>query len=413
MRLYRLSNTDVTALIEEKENLNKMIEFLNSILNDEEVLKNQIKKSLQEIKKEYATPRRTEIKDEITEIKIDAMEMIPKENVVVVVTNDGYVKKIPLKSYTSASSEPTTLKPGDYITGLYSTTSKDTLLLFTNLGHYLYVPIHEIQETKWKELGKHISNIIPLAPEESIIGNILIDDLNSVITLVTKEGTTKRINIKELIVSRYSKPINAMKLKENDEVVSAFIDYGNTLFITKNGYYLYFDSEEITIVSSKAAGVKGIKLRDDEVVSGLSVETSKEYIGIITDKNTAKRIKIADLEKASRALKGSILIKKIKSKPYSIFKSFTLDPKNIIGLKIDGVIKGIKAADIPIMDLQSTGSTITKQSLEDVFVATTLIEKKLEEKEKTSANSNEEKVEDNIEEPKELTIDDFINDFKL
>jgi len=197
MRLYRLSNTDVTALIEEKENLNKMIEFLNSILNDEEVLKNQIKKSLQEIKKEYATPRRTEIKDEITEIKIDAMEMIPKENVVVVVTNDGYVKKIPLKSYTSASSEPTTLKPGDYITGLYSTTSKDTLLLFTNLGHYLYVPIHEIQETKWKELGKHISNIIPLAPEESIIGNILIDDLNSVITLVTKEGTTKRINIKD------------------------------------------------------------------------------------------------------------------------------------------------------------------------------------------------------------------------
>ena len=341
------------------------------------------------------------------------MEMIPKENVVVVVTNDGYVKKIPLKSYTSASSEPTTLKPGDYITGLYSTTSKDTLLLFTNLGHYLYVPIHEIQETKWKELGKHISNIIPLAPEESIIGNILIDDLNSVITLVTKEGTTKRINIKELIVSRYSKPINAMKLKENDEVVSAFIDYGNTLFITKNGYYLYFDSEEITIVSSKAAGVKGIKLREDEVVSGLSVETGKEYIGIITDKNTAKRIKIADLEKASRALKGSTLIKKIKSKPYSIFKSFALDPKNIIGLKIDGVIKGIKAADIPIMDLQSTGSTITKQGLEDVFVATTLTEKKLEEKEKTSANSNEEKVEDNIEEPKELTIDDFINDFKL
>ena len=96
-----------------------------------------------------------------------------------------------------------------------------------------------------------------------------------------------------LIVSRYSKPINAMKLKENDEVVSAFIDYGNTLFITKNGYYLYFDSEEITIVSSKAAGVKGIKLRDDEVVSGLSVETSKEYIGIITDKNTAKRIWIS------------------------------------------------------------------------------------------------------------------------
>lgn len=411
MRLYRLSNTDVTALVEEQGNLNKWIEFLSSVINDEEVLKDQIKKSLQEIKKEFATPRRTEIKDEVTEIKIDAMQMIPKENVVAVVTNEGYVKKIPLKSYSSASSEPTTLKPGDYITGLYSTTSKDTLLLFTNLGHYLYVPIHEIQDTKWKELGKHISNIIPLAPEEKIISNILLDNLNEVITLVTREGTTKRINISELVVSRYSKPINAMKLKEKDEVVAAFIDYGNTLFVTKNGYYLYFNSEEITIVSSKAAGVKGIKLKDDEVVAGLSPKQDVDYLGVITDKHTAKRIKITDLEKASRALKGSTLIKRVKSKPYNICNVFTIDSKNIIGLKINGEIKGIKAADIPIMDLASTGSTITKQNLEDSFVATELLEKKLDDKQPAEIVQEENNTSNT--EIEELTIDDFINDFKL
>ncbi len=412
MRLYRLSNTDVTALIEEQGNLQKAIEFLNSIINNEDVLKDQIKKSLQEIKREYASPRRTEIKDEVTEIKIDAMQMIPKENVVVVVTNEGYVKKIPLKSYSSASSEPTTLKPGDYITGLYSTTSKDTLLLFTNLGHYLYVPIHEIQDTKWKELGKHISNIIPLAPEERIIDNILIDNLNDVITIVTKEGTTKRINISELVVSRYSKPINAIKLKDNDEVVSAFIDYGNTIFITKNGYYLYFDSEEITIVSSKAAGVRGIKLKDDEVITGLSLKQDVDYLGIITDKHTAKRIKTNELERASRALKGSSLIKRVKSKPYFISNAFALDIKNIIGLKVNGEIKGIKASDIPIMDMASTGSTITKQNLEDTFVATELLEKKLDENNSKEEQKAEEKNITN-EEIEELTIDDFINDFKL
>ncbi len=412
MRLYRLSNTDVTALIEEQGNLQKAIEFLNSIINNEDVLKDQIKKSLQEIKREYASPRRTEIKDEVTEIKIDAMQMIPKENVVVVVTNEGYVKKIPLKSYSSASSEPTTLKPGDYITGLYSTTSKDTLLLFTNLGHYLYVPIHEIQDTKWKELGKHISNIIPLAPEERIIDNILIDNLNDVITIVTKEGTTKRINISELVVSRYSKPINAIKLKDNDEVVSAFIDHGNTIFITKNGYYLYFDSEEITIVSSKAAGVRGIKLKDDEVITGLSLKQDVDYLGIITDKHTAKRIKTNDLERASRALKGSSLIKRVKSKPYFISNAFALDIKNIIGLKVNGEIKGIKASDIPIMDMASTGSTITKQNLEDTFVATELLEKKLDENNYKEEQKAEEKNITN-EEIEELTIDDFINDFKL
>ena len=213
MRLYRLSNTDVEALIEEQGNLNTMIEFLKSILNDENILKEQIKKSLQEIKKEYANPRRTEINDEVTEIKIDTMDMIPKENVVVVVSNEGYVKKIPFKSYSSVSTEPTVLKPGDYITGLYNTTSKDTLILFTNQGHYLYVPVYELQDTKWKELGKHINNVISLNTDEYIISSMILNNLNDIVTLVTKQGMTKRINVSELIVSRYSKPINCMKLK--------------------------------------------------------------------------------------------------------------------------------------------------------------------------------------------------------
>ena len=118
-----------------------------------------MKLSLKEIEKEFGNPRRTEIRDEVTEIKFDAKDMIPKENVIVVATNEGYVKRIPLKSYVSSSGEPTTLKPGDFIRGLYSTTTLDTLLMFPNLGHYLYVPVHEIVETKWKELGKHISNL--------------------------------------------------------------------------------------------------------------------------------------------------------------------------------------------------------------------------------------------------------------
>ena len=411
MRLYKLSNTDVNLLIEEQDKLHTMIDFLNSVINDEEVLKNQIKISLQEIKKEYATPRRTEIKDEVTEIKIDAMDMIPKENVIVVVTNEGYVKKIPYKSYSASEGEPTILKPGDYITNLYNTTSRDTLLLFTNLGRYLYVPIYEIQDSKWKELGKHINNVIQMSQDERIVDSILIDNLDSIVTLVTKNGSTKRMYIKELIVSRYSKPIICMKLKDGDEVVSAFIDNGKSLFITKNGYYLHFNSEEISIVSSKAAGVKGIKVKDDEVVSGMSLDENTEYLSVITDKNTAKRIKVSELELQSRALKGSSLIKRVKSKPYSITKVLPTNTKNIIGLKMDTEIKGIKASDIPIMDLASTGSTISKQVVDDAFIVSTLVEKKLDE----DAPKKEEVKEKTIEkeEIEELTIDDFLDDFKL
>ena len=224
MQLYRLSNTDINLLLEEQSNLNKMIEFLNSILNDEEILKKQMKSSLSEIKKEFANPRRTEIRDAVTEIKLDPKDMIVKENVIVVATNDGYVKRIPIKSFVSANTEPTTLKPGDFIRGLYSTTSLDTLLMFTNLGHYLYVPVHEIVETKWKELGKHISNLIQIGADEKIISAMILDNKKTNVIMTTKNGITKRTNLEELIVSRYTKPINAMKLKDDDELVSVVKD---------------------------------------------------------------------------------------------------------------------------------------------------------------------------------------------
>jgi topoisomerase-4 subunit A len=202
-----------------------------------------------------------------------------------------------------------------------------------------------------------------------------------------------------------------MKLKDGDEVVSAFIDNGNSLFITKNGYYLYFNSEEISIVSSKAAGVKGIKVKDDEVITGMSLDESIEYLSVITDKNTAKRIKVSELEFQSRALKGSSLIKRVKSKPYNITKVLPTNIKNIIGLKMDTEIKGIKASDIPIMDLTSTGSTISKQVVDDAFIVSTLVEKKLDEdapkKEEVKEKTKEK------EEIEELTIDDFLDDFKL
>ena len=125
LQLYKLTNTDVLELEEEMNKLSKLIEGLKAILSDEEVLKYVMKKELKLIKKEYETPRKTKIEEVIKEIKIDAKEMIPKENVVIVVTNEGYVKRVSAKSY-AASTEDTTLKPGDFITGLYECTTLDS-----------------------------------------------------------------------------------------------------------------------------------------------------------------------------------------------------------------------------------------------------------------------------------------------
>ena len=415
MRLYSLSNTDVNLLLEEQDNLRKMIEFLNSILNDETVLKKQMKNSLNEIKKNFGNDRRTEIRDEVTDIKIDMKEMIQKENVIVAVTSEGYVKRIPLKSYVAANGEPTTLKPGDHIEGLYSTTTLDTLLLFTNQGQYLYVPIHEIVESKWKELGKHISNLIPLAPEEKIISSMILDDPKGYVIMTTKQGVSKRTQLEELIVSRYTKTINAMKLKDGDEMVSAVKDNGKAIFVTASGNYLNIDSNEIPIVGSKASGVRGINVKDDEVVTCLSPTPDKDYLLIATNKSTAKRIRISDLEVSSRAKKGSTLMKKVKTNPYTIISVVPVSIQNTIGVKIDNEISEIKVTEIGIMDLSSTGSSISKYDVEEAFLITDVEESKLDETKQTSTPVEEEKIElpKKKEAAQELTIDDFIDDFKL
>ena len=412
MQLYRLSNTDITQLLEEQTNLHKMIEFLTSILENENILKTQMKKELQEVKKEFANPRRTEIRDEVTDIKIDVKDMIAKENVIVVVTNEGYIKRISQKSYMAAGSEPTTLKPGDYVTGLYNTTTLDTLLLFTNQGHYLYVPVHEIFEVKWKELGKHISNLIPLNAEEKIVSSMILDSKNTNVIMITSGGTTKRCRLEDLIVSRYSKPINAMKLKDGDELVSVVKDNGRAIFITAEGHYVNIDSNEIPIVGAKASGVRGINVKDDKVVSCISPLTLDEYINIFTNKNTTKRIKMSELDTHSRGKKGSTLMKKVKSTNYQITKAVPVTIHSTISVKIDNDFKEIKATEIPIMDFHSTGSTLTKKTIDDVFVVTTLVEIKIDENEEVIRPvQTTEIVEENG--PEEMTIDDFIEDFKL
>ena len=320
LQLYRLTNTDIVVLEEECEKLKNLIEECNKILNNETELKNVMKSELREIKKNYAVPRKTEIRDEIVDIKVDAKEMIPDEKVVVVVTNDGYVKRVSQKSFKT-SDEETTLKPGDFVTGRFLASTKDSLLLFTNLGNYLYVPIHIISETKWKDLGKHISNTIMIKEQEKIIASLVLKDKNKNVTLFTKNGLTKQVAIKDFEVTRYSKPMTAIKLKDNDELINADISKEEVLFVTNKGLALRFNTNEIPVVGSKASGVKGINLKDDYCIYASPIN-KEEYLNIYTNYKTIKRLKLSDITPISRAKKGNMLFKKAKTKDYKILFAY-------------------------------------------------------------------------------------------
>ena len=406
LQLYRLTNTDIVVLEEECEKLKNLIDECNKILNNETELKNVMKSELREIKKNYAVPRKTEIRDEIVDIKVDAKEMIPDEKVIVVVTNDGYVKRVSQKSFKT-SDEETTLKPGDFVTGRFLASTKDSLLLFTNLGNYLYVPIHIIPETKWKDLGKHISNTIMIKEQEKIIASLVLKDKNKNVTLFTKNGLTKQVAIKDFEVTRYSKPMTAIKLKDNDELINADISKEEVLFVTNNGLALRFNTNEIPVVGSKASGVKGINLKDDYCIYASPIN-KEEYLNIYTNYKTIKRLKLSDITPISRAKKGNMLFKKAKTKDYKILFAYLTETKDVNLYKIDTDIHELKNSDIPIMDIASTGSQVKfnydlfalKKELVDLTKTTTVEPKEVEEIKSTKKEE-------------QLSFDAFIDDFKI
>ena len=403
LQLYRLTNTDIVALQDEMEQLKKLIEGLKAILSDEEALKYVMKKELKLVKKEYAEPRKTQIVDEITEIKIDLTSMIQKENVLVTVTNEGYVKRVSTKSWSSSEGE-TLLKPGDYLTGLYETTTLNNLVLFTNLGNYLFIPVYKIFEAKWKELGKHISNLVPLQEGERIIKSFILEEDKN-LTLFTKDGMVKQVSMSDLVVNRFSKTMMAIKLKDNDELVNVTYSDDKTLIITKNGYYLTYDTEEIPIVGAKASGVKGIKLTDDSVIYGGCFKTSEDYINIFTNNNTVKRVKLSELKTISRGKKGNQIIKKIKTVTYLIDYAFITNSRDIVLIKSDSDIKEIKNSDISIMDTSSTGSSLGKMHIDKVDLKAELVKVKKEEIKKEELREEETQ--------RQVSFDDFAKDFKI
>ena len=406
LQLYRLTNSDIEELNKEYENLKIVIAGLEAILSDPEKLKGVMKQELRKIRDEYATPRKTEIKDEVLDISINEEEMIPKEDVIVLVTREGYIKRTSKRSYNE--NEKPLLKDGDYIIGLFEINTKDTVLLFTNLGNFLYIPVYTIPQAAWKELGKHVSNIIKLDSNEEVISAIKVEDFKKDIdiTIATSLGMIKRTKLSEFKLLRYNKPVGCIKLKDDDTVVSVFVSLYNNIFVaSSDGLGLWFDINEIPIVGLKTSGVKSINLKGDKVVS-VSNFDELDYVTVIMNKGTGKRVKLSEFEKSSRARRGLMIVREVKANPYKIVKAFTIPSNNHIGLVTED-IKEIKLTELSIMDRYSTGGNITKGKIKDAFIVIDSLNKS----DITSIiNENSIKPRPSIKEIDErlMTIDDFI-----
>ncbi len=320
LQLYKLSSTDVEALIKENDELQQLVDRLNLILSSEKELLKVIKNELKEVNKVLGHERRSVIEHEVSKLEINAQELISKEDVAVNLSKDGYIKRTSLKSFNASTI--CGLKDTDSTIFQKVVSTLDTLLVFTNLGNYFFIPVYKIEDCKWKDLGVHINRIAPLDRNERVIDAIAVNDFNKGgnILLCTKNGLMKQTLLKDFEVLRYSKTVRAMKLNAEDELVG--VSYVNNplevAVVTKNAELLRFRASEIALYGTQASGIKSISLKpSDQVVSAFYTNINQDVL-LLTTRGYIKRMKVDEFTLSKRCRAGQSAIKFIKANPHYI-----------------------------------------------------------------------------------------------
>ena len=375
LQLYRLTNTDITILQEEKLDLNERVATLTSILKSEKTLLQVMKQELRELKKKYATPRLTEIQAEIKEIKIETEILIPEEEVYVVATKQGYYKRVSPRSFASSAPEENGLREGDEVLLVQKVSTLDSLILFTSKGNYLHLPVHEIPEAKWKDVGHHLSQSISLATNEIILAGMVKEKDSTeayqdwTVVFFTKEGLVKQTALNEFNTYRgyKTRTSNAIKLKTaTDEVVAIELvpNQEQEIFIvTHCGFGLRYELSEVPVVGTVASGVKAINLRKDDFVSGAMVYNPEPKVVsafFATQRGAVKRFNVLEVSMLTRAKRGLMVLRELKSNPHRVvYLDGNISSKQeYVIVSTNGKMKDIRPMDLSLVDRTSNGSAL-------------------------------------------------------
>ncbi len=364
LRLHQLTNTDIVELREEYEKLVREMKDLNDIIHNEKRLAEVLCSELENTKKLYGRPRQTVIEHEVENIVIDKMSMIPNERVVVSLSRDGYVKRVSLKSYNASENALTGLKNEDELIGVSECDSYDTLLIFTESGEYVQLPVYQLEEFKWKEIGKHISNYVKVNNNEKFIGGFIVKDFDSCCWVVTasRSGMIKKTPLTELKLQRTSKSSAAMLLSDDDRVQAVAVGYqGDSVYlVSQDGYSMYFSLDEVNPIGARAKGIIGMRLSEGDSLADMTlISAADSEMVYLTVKGNSKRLKIADIPVTKRATKGVLIARRTKTNPavvrYCVAGSLNDDLKLIC----EGEVSNTKIKDISLMDIESRFSVTT------------------------------------------------------
>ena len=361
MQLKRLSGLEIDKLNEENKELEEKISYLLSILNSEENLIKLIISEMEEIKDKFSDGRRSKIIPDEGEIDIE--ELIEKEDVLLTLTNDGYIKRLPIDTYKVQNRGGKGIaagntKEGDFIKKIKTTNTHEDLLFFTSLGKVYSLKTYEVPEGSRQSRGTAIINILKLESGERITEMMTLSELNedSQIVLQTKDGTIKKTDAENFTNIRKN-GIIAISLKDDDKLISVRqIDKEEELIIsTKKGMTIQFNSKDLRSMGRIAQGVRAIKLaKGDEVVS-MNIRGDETYLLVVTENGFGKKTSFNNFKNQNRGGKG-VKCQKVTDKTGKLVDTLPVDLDNdIMMVSLSGDMIRLSVRDISIMGRNTVG----------------------------------------------------------
>ncbi|MGI6225827.1 MAG: DNA gyrase subunit A [Peptococcales bacterium] len=375
MRLHRLTGLEREKLEEEYKLLMEKIEYYRSVLADETMVYDIIKEEIIIIRDKYGDARRTEIS--ASDEKLEIEDLIADEDVVITISHNGYIKRMPIDTYKSQRRggkgiTAMTTKGEDFVEQLFITTTHNYLLFFTNKGKVYRLKVYEIPESNRQSKGTAIINLLYITGDEKITTVIPVKEYTAdwYLLAATKNGLVKKTDLTEYDTSRKD-GIIAITLNDDDELMGVQLTDGNQeiILVTKEGMAIRFNEEDVRSMGRTARGVRGINLNNDDIVVGMDTIRPGSQLLVITDKGFGKRTPVEDYKTQNRGGKGVITLKNTPKNGKLVGTAVVKEGEEIMIVSREGIIIRLKVDDISSMSRSTQGVLIMRVGDEDAVVA--------------------------------------------
>ncbi|MFD1428781.1 DNA topoisomerase IV subunit A [Lacticaseibacillus mingshuiensis] len=347
LQLYRLTNTDITALEAEAAQLAKDIAHYNAILTNDKVRDQVIETELAAIAKTYGTDRLSTIEAQIQALEVDTTVTVADERVMVMVSRDGYMKRSSLRSFQAVDANDNGLKENDFPLYVQEMGTLQHLYIFTSAGNVIYRPVHEIADARWKDAGEHLSQTVGIDQNEEVIAVFGLDALDAQVNFVlgSSDGYIKQTALSELQPGRTyrSRAMVGMHLKSKDAIVTNayMVTPGaekSVFIVTDHAYADLFALSEVSVVGARAAGVKSMSLKDGAYVVSfiLADDPEQTEVGILTQRGAFKKMKLKEMGGVlTRARRGLMVLHELKNSPHRIVAMLKVDANTQLDVLTD------------------------------------------------------------------------------